>query len=65
MAGSQDESGRYLSLASDGLTRLLGEEEMAEAMASSDLEALSDRWLETALERGAPDNVSFILLRAV
>jgi len=57
--------GDIFMLASDGLTRLLGEEEMAEAMATSDLQALSDRWMNTALERGAPDNVSFILLRVV
>jgi serine/threonine protein phosphatase PrpC len=56
-------AGDIFLLASDGLTRLLGEEEMAEAMAAPDLETLSDRWLETALQRGAPDNVSFIMLR--
>ncbi len=55
--------GDVFLLASDGLTRLFGEEEMAEAMATSDLEALADRWLETALERGAPDNVTFVLVR--
>jgi serine/threonine protein phosphatase PrpC len=62
-APAKTKAGDIFLLASDGLTRLLGEEEMAEAMAAPDLEALSDRWLETALERGAPDNVSFIMLR--
>jgi serine/threonine protein phosphatase PrpC len=62
-AAAKPKPGDIFLLASDGLTRLLGEEEMAEAMATSDLESLADRWVETALERGAPDNVTFILVR--
>ena len=56
-------AGDIFLLASDGLTRLLSEEEMAEAGTAPDLDKLADRWVEMALERGAPDNLSFILLR--
>lgn len=56
-------AGDIFLLASDGLTRLLSEEEMATADTAPDLDELADRWVEMALERGAPDNLSFILLR--
>ena len=55
--------GDIFLLASDGLTRLLSEEEMAAADTAPDLDKLADRWVDMALERGAPDNLSFILLR--
>lgn len=51
-------------LASDGLTRLVTDEELGAVIDGNDLSAASDRLLELALERGAPDNVSFILVRA-
>jgi serine/threonine protein phosphatase PrpC len=51
-------------LASDGLTRLVGEDELLDALRAADLAAVADRLIETCLERGAPDNVSFVLLRA-
>ena len=50
-------------LASDGLTRLLREDELAAAQDVDDLEALADRWVEIALERGAPDNLTFVIVR--
>jgi serine/threonine protein phosphatase PrpC len=59
------EAGDVFLLASDGLTRLLSEDEMAAAGNAGDLNALADRWVETVLGRGAPDNLTFILLRAV
>jgi serine/threonine protein phosphatase PrpC len=58
-------AGDVFLLASDGLTRLLSEDEMAAAGNAGDLNALADRWVETVLGRGAPDNLTFILLRAV
>ncbi|HEY2009025.1 MAG TPA: protein phosphatase 2C domain-containing protein [Rhizomicrobium sp.] len=57
------QAGDIFLLASDGLTRLLSEAEMAEADTAPDLDRLADRWVDMALERGAPDNLSFILLR--
>jgi serine/threonine-protein phosphatase Stp1 len=56
--------GDIFLLASDGLTRLLSEAEMIEAGVAGNLNALADRWVDVALNRGAPDNLSFILLRA-
>lgn len=53
---------RFL-LASDGLTRLLREDELAGALDAGDLELLADRWVEAALERGAPDNFTFLIVR--
>ena len=56
-------AGDLFLLASDGLTRMLSEDEMATVATALDLDRLADRWVDMALERGAPDNLSFILLR--
>jgi serine/threonine-protein phosphatase Stp1 len=50
-------------LASDGLTRLVSDDEFLSGMAEGDLEAAADRFMDMALTRGAPDNVSLILIR--
>jgi len=57
-------AGDAFLLATDGLTRLAGDAEMLQGLAAERLEASADRLLDACLERGAPDNVSFILLRA-
>ncbi|HET6942817.1 MAG TPA: protein phosphatase 2C domain-containing protein [Sphingomicrobium sp.] len=51
-------------LASDGLTRLLGDEELLAEIDGKDLDRSASRLLEIALERGAPDNVSLAIVRA-
>lgn len=52
-------------LASDGLTKVVREDEIAAALNSgSSLEAAADRLLDMVLSRGAPDNVSFVIVRA-
>jgi serine/threonine-protein phosphatase Stp1 len=51
-------------LASDGLTRLLNDDELGAELAGADLEAIADRLLQLTLDRDAPDNVSLILIRA-
>jgi serine/threonine protein phosphatase PrpC len=51
-------------LASDGLTRLVSDLEMLEAVKADDLDAAADSMMKTCLDRGAPDNVSFIMLRS-
>lgn len=56
-------AGDHFVLASDGLTRLLSEDELAAAQKADDLEQLADSWVETALARGAPDNLSFVIVR--
>ncbi len=51
-------------LASDGLTRLVREDEIAAAFSDRSIEAAADKLLELALSRGAPDNVSFVIAKA-
>jgi serine/threonine protein phosphatase PrpC len=55
--------GDVLLLASDGLTRLLSDGEILAGLKAPDLEVLADQWIKTCLERKAPDNVTFIILK--
>jgi serine/threonine protein phosphatase Stp1 len=57
--------GDTLLLASDGLTRLLNPDELLAGLGVPDLGAAADDFIETCLARGAPDNVSLVILRAV
>jgi len=50
-------------LASDGLTRLLGDGEILAELGAPDLEAAADRLLQMCLARKAPDNVTFVIVR--
>jgi serine/threonine protein phosphatase PrpC len=50
-------------LASDGLTRLVNDEEILAGLADPDLAHAADAFIETSLARGAPDNVSIVLIR--
>jgi len=52
-------------LASDGLTRLLGDAELLAEIDGNDLDQSASRLLEIALERDAPDNVSLAIVRAM
>lgn len=56
-------SGDTFLLASDGLTRVVTDDEIYAELASSSGEDAADRLLRTVLARGAPDNVSLILVR--
>jgi serine/threonine protein phosphatase PrpC len=56
-------AGDIFILASDGLTRVVKTVEMASILSSFALEDAGDRLLDLTLARGAPDNVSFILIR--
>lgn len=49
--------------ASDGLTRLVEPDEMAEVLAGPSLDTAADRLIQMVLERGAPDNVSLAVAR--
>lgn len=52
-----------LLLCSDGLSNLLTDEELQRFMAAYSLDEAADNMLELALERGAPDNVTFVLVQ--
>jgi serine/threonine-protein phosphatase Stp1 len=54
--------GDIFLLASDGLTRLISEAELLAELSRGSPEASADVLLDTALERGAPDNVSFVIV---
>jgi serine/threonine protein phosphatase PrpC len=58
------EPGDVFLLASDGLTRLVGEEELCAVLLGASPDAAADRLIELSLERGAPDNVSLVIVRA-
>jgi serine/threonine protein phosphatase PrpC len=58
------QAGDVFLLASDGLTRLIGDVELLQELEVRDLEAAADRLIDTCLDRKAPDNVTFIIVRA-
>lgn len=55
--------GDIFLLASDGLTRVVEDDEIAEELVSKRLADAADRLIELVMERGAPDNVSLIIVR--
>jgi len=56
-------AGDVFLLASDGLTRLMGEGELLAELRAPDLDAAADRLVQTCLARKAPDNVTFVMVR--
>ena len=56
--------GDTLLLASDGLTRLLSDEELLTGLQAPHLDDAADEFIDLCLSRGAPDNVSFVIVRA-
>lgn len=59
------EAGDLFLLASDGLTRLVSDGEIAAELASGPLQQAADRLIDTVLQRGAPDNVSLIITKVL
>jgi len=57
--------GDIILLCSDGLSNLLSEKELRDILRTYTLDEAADRFLELALERGAPDNVTFELIQLV
>jgi serine/threonine-protein phosphatase Stp1 len=57
--------GDLFLVASDGLTRVVDDQEISLQLQSGPLEEVADRLIETVLARGAPDNVSLIITRLV
>ncbi|MCD7928020.1 MAG: Stp1/IreP family PP2C-type Ser/Thr phosphatase [Oscillospiraceae bacterium] len=56
--------GDRLLLCSDGLSNEVTKEELAQRTGGGDLRDCCDRLLQLALERGAPDNVTAVILSA-
>jgi serine/threonine-protein phosphatase Stp1 len=65
VVGGDTREGDQFLLASDGLTRVVNDREIAMELERSSPEQAADNLLQTVLERGAPDNVSLIIARLV
>lgn len=63
MVGGDVRPNDQFLLASDGLTRLVGDDELADVIASRSPAQAGDELIETVLARGAPDNVSLIVAK--
>lgn len=63
-SGLKLQGGDCLLLCSDGLHGLISDEEVAGIVSSSTLSASAQALIDSALARGAPDNVSVLLLQA-
>jgi serine/threonine-protein phosphatase Stp1 len=58
-------AGDQFLLASDGLTRLVEDRELAEELGSKPPVEAADRLIDMVLSRGAPDNVTIIITRCI
>ena len=63
MVSGEVRTGDRFLLASDGLTRVVPDAELAAELKRGSPDEAADRLLELVLERGAPDNVSLIITR--
>jgi serine/threonine protein phosphatase Stp1 len=63
IVGGEANPGDQFLLASDGLTRIVPDDELAAELKRGPLEQVADNLVETVLERGAPDNVSLIIVK--
>ena len=57
--------GDQFLLASDGLTRVVPDDELAAKLRAGLLEVVADGMIDTVLARGAPDNVSLIIAKVL
>ncbi|MEO8175895.1 MAG: protein phosphatase 2C domain-containing protein [Sphingomicrobium sp.] len=63
VVSGETQPGDQFLLASDGLTRVVRDSELAAELARGTLAQAADTLLETVLARGAPDNVSLIIIK--
>jgi serine/threonine protein phosphatase PrpC len=56
-------AGDVFLLCSDGLTRAVADDEIAQCLGSAAPALAAEKLVETCLERGAPDNVSVVIVR--
>lgn len=54
--------GDLFLIASDGLSRKVAEDEIAAALRAAPIELAADRLIDLVLERGAPDNVTLVIV---
>jgi serine/threonine protein phosphatase PrpC len=64
VVGGDLEPGDIFLLASDGLTRLVGAEELLGVLSANPLQVAADHLIDLSLQRGAPDNVSLVIVSA-
>jgi serine/threonine protein phosphatase Stp1 len=57
--------GDQFILGSDGLTRLVDDQELADQLATGSMDEAADRLIEMVLARGAPDNATLIIVKVV
>lgn len=57
------QSGDQFLLASDGLTRLVDDTELRDELTTGSLDDAADSMIKAVLDRGAPDNVSLIIVK--
>ena len=62
VAGDARPGDRFL-LASDGLTRVVDDQELVAQLTSASPSVAADNLIETVLARGAPDNVTLIIVK--
>ena len=55
--------GDLFLMASDGITRLVEDRELAAVLTSRDPDAAADLLIDTSLSRGAPDNVTLVIVK--
>ena len=63
--GGPADAGDIFLVGSDGLTRLVPEEELLDQLTINPLDVAADTLLEMVLSRGAPDNVSFVIVKVL
>lgn len=63
VVGGDALAGDCFLLASDGLTRVVHDDELAAQLARASLDEAADTLIETVLARGAPDNVTLVIAR--
>lgn len=59
----RDNRGGYLLLCSDGLSNLLTDEELRSEVVAPEKEQCCSRLLKCAIDRGAPDNVTVVIVQ--
>ena len=57
------QAGDQFVLASDGVTRLVDDRELAEQLGTGTMEEAADRLIDMVLARGAPDNATLVIIK--